>query len=270
MGRPSMRTPAALPGVPVHEGEEDFRRDARQILRRAGGGAAEGHDTPQLVAMGSQATAVHPALVPEPMVQLPAEMLRRTRRGWLRTRRRDRPGIHQMVGEAACGHGEFALHVRSARPRAGVRQLAHAVHVERAGHEATGFGPRAQAVDHAPERLDGASGVAPAGKGFQELVAVPGQPEAVRWGSRRRGRRRRLAGHHGDFLSVENQRGMCAIGQRSGAWSTQSGGGAATSLHGKPGCRAAPLLRIMPTFERRRPRPSGARPRCRHKTDVGI
>ena len=174
------KTPAGPSGVTVQEGEDGFGRDGGQILRRAGGGAAEPNDALHHLPVDPQPIPEHPLVVPEPVVQFGAELFRGTewRRCW--RRRSDHSDMNEVGSEATRRHGEFALHVRRARPRACVGEFSHDVRIKRVGPEAPGLRPRAQAPDHEPEALDGAYGVALRGKGFQECPAVGGQPVGVR------------------------------------------------------------------------------------------
>ena len=174
------KSPTGPSSVTIQEGEDGFGRDGGQILRPAGGGAAEPNDALHHIAVDRQPIPEHSLVVPEPVVQFGAELFRGT--GWRRCwrRRDDHPDMTEVGSEATRRHGEFALHVRRARPRAGVGEFSHDVRIQRVGPEGPGLRLGAQAVDHEPEALDGAYGVALRGKRFQESAAVGGQPVGVR------------------------------------------------------------------------------------------
>ena len=174
------KTPTGFSGVTVQEGEDGFGRDGGQILRRAGGGAAEPNDALHHIAVDRQPIPEHSLVVPEPVVQFGAELFRGTewRRCW--RRRSHHADMNEVGSEATRRHGEFALYVRRARRRTCVGEFSHDIHIKGVGSEAPGLRLRAQAVDHEPEALDGAYGVALRGKRFQECSAVGGQPVGVR------------------------------------------------------------------------------------------
>ena len=64
------------------------------------------------------------------MLQFGAELFRGTewRRCW--RRRSDHADMNEVGSEATRSHGEFALHVRRARPRACVREFSHDVRIK--------------------------------------------------------------------------------------------------------------------------------------------
>ena len=63
------KTPTGPSSVTIQEGEDGFGRDGGQILRRAGGGAAEPNDAPHHIAVDRQPIPEHSLVVPEPVVQ---------------------------------------------------------------------------------------------------------------------------------------------------------------------------------------------------------
>ena len=173
------KTPAGPSGAAVQEGEDGFGGDDGQIVHRAGGGAAEPDDAPQHLAVDPHPIPEHPLVVPEPAVQFGAKRFWRIK--WWRCwrRRDDHADMNEVGGEATRRHGQFALHVGRARPRACVGELSDDVRIKRTGPEAAGLRLGAQAPDHEPEALDGAYGVALRGKRFQESATVEGQPVGV-------------------------------------------------------------------------------------------